>query len=224
MNHSEAKEYSSPGAEKKKEARVALIRSAVRLMGMHGVSGVSLNEIVRQAGQRNASALHYHFGNRAGLIQAIFDYYTPAIEARRMQMIQALLDSPDASAVQFEDIAHLVVMPLVEQLDRQDGGRDYLRFTANVHHQTLDPDPQDQRENRALEGLQTLTASLTEGMPSHLLLSRKAMAKAVVLHSLSDYCRQCDRDSGYDQRQRGDFVQTLTGALTSIFTAPYSHR
>ena len=48
------------------DTRERLLLTAEKLLGERGINGVSLREITREAGQRNASALHYHFGSRDG--------------------------------------------------------------------------------------------------------------------------------------------------------------
>src|ERR687891_78479 len=48
-----------------------LIAAAESLFATHGIDGVSLREINRAAGARNASALQYHFGDRDGLLRAV---------------------------------------------------------------------------------------------------------------------------------------------------------
>ena len=58
--HLAADEHASP--------RDALRRSAEQLFAAHGVDGVSLRQITREAGQRNTTALQYHFGSRDGLL------------------------------------------------------------------------------------------------------------------------------------------------------------
>lgn len=207
-------------ASSKLGTREQLIRAAVRLMAEQGTDGVSLNEIVRQAGQRNASAMQYHFDNKAGLIQAIFDRYTPIIEARRQQMTDEILGNLNGKPLALTDITPLIVIPLIEQLDSEEGGRDYLRFLANLHNHALDPELRDHRKNKSLEALRALLKSHTQDMPEHIVISRAAIARSLLLHSISDYCRRCDRGSEHDQLQRSDFIATLITAITSIFTAP----
>src|SRR5690349_20360120 len=51
-----------------------LLRAVLHLFARQGLD-VPLRDINELAGQRNASALHYHFGGRPELVQAIIDRY-----------------------------------------------------------------------------------------------------------------------------------------------------
>src|SRR5262249_18330357 len=73
--------------------RTEIIDVAERLFAERGFSGVSLREINSEAGQRNASAIQYHFGNREGLIKAVFDRHVSVVDAERNR----LLDEYDAT-------------------------------------------------------------------------------------------------------------------------------
>jgi len=215
MTHTKAEILSSD----KLGTREKIIRTAVKLIAKQGPDGVSLNEIVRQAGQRNASALQYHFGGKLGLIQAIFDHYRPAIEARRQQMIEQLLASMHGEALSISDVASLVVLPLVEQLDNEQGGRDYLRFAASMHNHALDPSLR-QDEGKGIDALRSILMSRSGGMPEHIITSRRAIGKTLLLYGLSDYCRLCENNPNYDELQRPDLISTLIAAFCSILTAP----
>ena len=50
-----------------------LIETAERLFAEKGIDNVSLREINRAAGQKNVAALHYHFGTRESLLEALFE-------------------------------------------------------------------------------------------------------------------------------------------------------
>src|SRR5262245_35061234 len=65
------------------QTRAALIAAAERLMSQHGIDGVELKTIMREAGARNRSAIDYHFGNREGLVHAIGAKHRPPINAAR---------------------------------------------------------------------------------------------------------------------------------------------
>lgn len=71
-------------------ARVALLDVAERLFALHGVGGVSLREISSAAGHRNHSSVQYHFGDRAGLVAAVFERRMQVINTRRMVLLEEL--------------------------------------------------------------------------------------------------------------------------------------
>ena len=61
------------------KTRERMIAVAQELYANRGIDGVSLNQILTQAGQKNRNAMQYHFGNREGLLQAIVDKHSGAI-------------------------------------------------------------------------------------------------------------------------------------------------
>lgn len=116
------------------ETRAQLIRTAERLFAERGVESVSLREINREADQRNATALQYHFDDRQGLVRAILAKHEPAIEASR----HALLDKiEDDGQRDLPRLSFALVMPAAEKLADGDGGRAYLRIVAQLINSPL---------------------------------------------------------------------------------------
>ena len=90
---------------------------------------MSLREINRAAGQRNASALQYHFGDRNGLVRAIIEKHRADTDPRR----HALLDQYEATGViDLPALASALVLPLAAKLADPDGGRAYLQINCDV--------------------------------------------------------------------------------------------
>jgi AcrR family transcriptional regulator len=115
---------------KKVDTGAVLIRAAERLFAAHGIEGVSLREINRAAGQANASALQYHFRDRAGLLRAVIDKHRAETEARR----HAMLDQYEAAGVDdLRALATALILPLASKLDDVDGGREYLQINCEVY-------------------------------------------------------------------------------------------
>ena len=121
------------------ETRARLIRAAERLFAERGVEAVSLREINREADQRNATALQYHFEDRQGLVRAILEKHEPAIDASR----HALLDKIEKDGQRdLPRLSAALVLPAAEKLSDRDGGRAYLRIVAqliNSHAARVDP-------------------------------------------------------------------------------------
>jgi AcrR family transcriptional regulator len=62
------------------DTRQQLIDAGRRLFARNGVYQTPLKQIVEDAGQKNSSALHYHFGGRGGLLAAIIEGNNSQIE------------------------------------------------------------------------------------------------------------------------------------------------
>ncbi len=106
--------------------REQLITAAEELFARRGVEGVSLREINAAAGAKNGSAVQYHLGDRAGVIQAVLDRHRPEVEARR----HALLDELESrEQVTLRDVAGAYVRPLAAKLSDAPG---YLQVLADI--------------------------------------------------------------------------------------------
>lgn len=118
-----------PRSRKPRDTRGTLIRAAEQLFAAKGVDGVSLSEIKRAADQRNAMALQYHFGDRAGLLRAVLDKHLPAVDARREVLLQQYEDS---GTVDLRSLAAALVLPAAAKLADPDGGREFLQIVAEL--------------------------------------------------------------------------------------------
>lgn len=128
VHHREMRAHDA-GDQAHGDTRARLIGAAEKLFAQHGVGGVSLREINREAGAKNAVAVQYHFGDRDGLLRAVLQKHWPDVEARR----HALLDEYEAdpgSGVRF--LAACLVRPLASKLTDEDGGREYLQIHAEL--------------------------------------------------------------------------------------------
>ncbi|MBP6729788.1 MAG: TetR/AcrR family transcriptional regulator, partial [Microthrixaceae bacterium] len=103
------------------DTRERLLRAAAFLFARKGTSGVRNHEIHTLAGQRNESALHYHFGNRQNLVQAVIAQYD-------------VFSGESADALP-GDRPGLILSHLVERLAsglETPEGRDWLRVISEL--------------------------------------------------------------------------------------------
>ena len=106
-------------------ARIRILEAAERLFAEFGIEGVSLRQIAAAAGQRNTSAVAYHFGSKPGLVAALYEWRMTPINARRLEMLAA------AQAPTVETYVRSLVQPLADVLTQAEAdGRPswYLRF------------------------------------------------------------------------------------------------
>ena len=109
---------------KRPPTKALLIETAERLLGQHGINGISLREIAEAAGQANSNVVQYHFRDKAGLVSAILDDRVHRIEQLRREGLAQL----EASEAQ-DPRALLKVMwlPMMSIKDA-DGGHSFCRF------------------------------------------------------------------------------------------------
>ena len=111
-------------------ARERLILTAERLFAQRGLRGVSLREIGAAAGQRNNSASQYHFGSKAGLVEAIFAYRMDGINQRRLASLKELDER--GNGLDLRGLVEAYIHPLAETVGDSGDGQWYVRFLANV--------------------------------------------------------------------------------------------
>jgi AcrR family transcriptional regulator len=197
--------------------RSRLISTAENLYAERGLDAVSLNEITKAAGQRNASALHYHFGGKDGLINAILDKHQPSIDLERQHLLEALEARGD---VALRELVEVLVAPLVVKLDDSDGGPAYLRLMAqligNPSYGFLDE--RARRVNVGRDRLMRAVADQLPGMARPAMRMRTLLVTSLLFHGLSDFARLRDAQL-IASAQQALFVSSLVDGLVGIFNA-----
>ena len=106
--------------------RALLLQEAERLFARRGLYQVTTREIVEAAGQRNVSALNYHFGSREGVLDAILERHSEVIDAARGEMLAKVgRDAPS------RDLVAALVVPYLANLAHT-SGRNYLRIVSQL--------------------------------------------------------------------------------------------
>lgn len=161
------------------ETRSRLLAEAERLFAEEGIWRVRVQDIVAAAGQRNSSALSYHFGSRREVLDAILREHGEPIDKERGEVWAARDD----------DCAPALIEALIQPLTRRlatSSGRCYLRIVAQLSAEfsrwDFDPthvlanlnailrllrdqasaDDRAQRDERVLGMIQLMIASLAE--------------------------------------------------------------
>jgi len=107
------------------DTKSSLMDTAERLFAEYGIEAVSAWQIALAAGQRNESAIAYHFGSKDDLVRALHADRMHAINEHRAAMLGQAAD--DAHA-----LIACVVHPLAEYVRSAPGGANYVRFLAHV--------------------------------------------------------------------------------------------
>ncbi|MFF0752155.1 TetR/AcrR family transcriptional regulator [Streptomyces sp. NPDC004267] len=171
------------------ETRDKLIRAAEEVFATKGVDGAQLRDIVTLAGQGNPSAVQYHFGSRAGLLDAVM----AGRQARTEQVLAPLLDAAEQAGGGLHELIAALVGAEASEL-ATDRGRRCLRISAQLSHEsgirTRTPHPTlaGTRYWRLIE--RTAGRLAADGLPEPLLLERLDLALTVVGAAMADRARQ----------------------------------
>lgn len=190
-------------------AKDKILTAAGELFGQQEIAMVSQRQILQAAGQRNTSAIQYHFGSREGLLRAVFERGVARIDARRNQIIDELEASGRQPVV--GDYINALVRPLCEQRCDGESGVQTLRFLDQV---LKDPSLRlmeimkgmDSGMRRAHEGLVHCLPDLPPMLLRYRLYAGTRVASGVL----------CDWDRN---RKLDDLADVLTDDLVAMVLA-----
>jgi len=88
-----------------------MIDAAERLAAERGLAALTVQAVQEASGQRNKSAVQYHFGGRQGLVNALLRVRMARANERRTSMLLALGDQPSV-----RELVEALVVPLIESV------------------------------------------------------------------------------------------------------------
>lgn len=170
-------------------AEVEVIEAAERLFGLYGFEGTSLRQIAAEAGAANHAVVRYHFGDKASLLRAIYEYRLSALESRRGELLS---DATAAGALgDPRRLLDALMRPLSELRDRH-GRRSYAAFLLQQVGGIYGPSS-NRRDVNALTPLTAhivdLLQAATGALPERLYLRRLTAASTLYLAALVDLDR-----------------------------------
>jgi len=116
-----------------KGTRLELTLAAERVFAVKGLQGATLREIREQAGQRNESVIHYHFGSREAIVESVLQLRSAPVDARRAEMLEEARQASGGIPLSTERISRCCLMPLAELLfDGSSPPGHYMRFLIQL--------------------------------------------------------------------------------------------
>ncbi len=105
--------------------QLSLITAAENLIASAGLENVTVRAIVKAAGQKNESALQYHFKNRDGLIRAIHKRRNSEVQKKRLELCDKLLTNK--AVPELRDICRLMIEPAFLLAQADPGFHQYVK-------------------------------------------------------------------------------------------------
>ncbi|MFD4355734.1 TetR family transcriptional regulator [Nocardia sp. NPDC058518] len=201
-------------------ARERIIVAAERLIAEHGRS-VPLRDIAAAAGQRNNSAIQYHFGSRDGLIEAVVEFRLATLEVRRLELLAEQAGSGRPPGL--HGLLEALVVPMFELAERH-GIRHYARFLEQIHPHPAVSDAANlgsagRTSVRVI--MQGLDRELTT-LPPRLRVRRLRALTTMLFALLADHERAAEAGDARagDAQAWGEIIDMLAGSLAAPVSAP----
>jgi len=199
--------------------RTRLMRAMEKLCAQQGVANVTVRAVVEAAGQKNESALQYHFKNRKGLIDAIHRSRFVQTQEKRRELLTQCLSNNSAPSVR--DLCNLMVAPTF-QLCRTDAGyRQWIKafgaINASVRHPMMEEEVIEESNS-----IQIIAKLLREQLPElgeALFDDRYLTVVRFSGLSMSNHAKEKNAFQGPDS---DFFISNLVDLLAGIFTAEVS--
>lgn len=196
--------------------RAKLIAAGERHFAIDGIHGAQMRHIVRDAGQANDSAVHYHFGSRAGLLIAICQHHIDEMRPDRDRRLALQSESPELQTVITD-----LVRPTAERLHTR-SGRYFLRITAQLagHAGVRDGMAPPRMIGPALRAqLEQVQQICMRSMPAALAGERVAFMVGALTTALAE--RAVAIDEGLEFALDEDtFVANVEAMLVAALLAP----
>jgi AcrR family transcriptional regulator len=207
--------------------RERLLDAAERLWGERGLEGVSLQEIRLAAGQRNSSALQFHFGDREGLRLALARRHLPRLAALQQDLYERLVD--EGREHDLAGLVEVLIRPVAEYLRRGPSARAWLKIAAaEIGRPEIAPqDLADHAPPLAVHVGATIHSQLSAAIGPELAGDRILSVVIACHHLCADRARLEDSPPDATQRPILEFEAWLDNLLdmaVAAMTAPHRWR
>jgi AcrR family transcriptional regulator len=103
------------------QTRDRILDAAERLYAEHGVAATSLRAIMKEAGA-NMAAVHYHFGSRTGLLEALLVRRAEPVNRRRLALLDEIERRHPDGPLPSRDIIRAFIEPAIEMMENPSHG------------------------------------------------------------------------------------------------------
>ncbi len=206
------------------DTKEQILDTAEKMFAEHGIAAVSLRSIISEAGV-NLAAIHYHFGSREGLVEAVFERRVGPINEERI----ALLDEYEARAggepLAVEDVLRALFGPAIRLSQDPSRGETFLRICGRFYAEPGDyMEPIFERLFRDV--IERFMAAFRKALP-HLTLTelfwRTHFAVGTMVHTMLDSRRLSSISGGLcDTSNTEEVIDHMVQFAVAGLTAPLS--
>ena len=219
--------------KKTKLAKKRILDAAEELFATEGLEAVSLRDVTSKA-KVSLASIHYHFGSRQGLVEAVIDRRLAPVNKRRMMLFTKAQEEKGSEPLAAEELLILFLCPLLDMISESKGGFVFMRLLGFAN-----TDPQKDVQELLKAQYHDVTAELSlrmrkalpeipeEEMLWRLRFMAGAMSYAMLdqrVMGIFDDSLAHDQGLGHDvdEVSRNAIVSRLVSFLTAGMANSYS--
>jgi TetR/AcrR family transcriptional regulator, regulator of cefoperazone and chloramphenicol sensitivity len=195
------------------ETRNRLLQSAERLFATRGIYRTTTREILDAAGQRNVSALSYHFGSRAGVLREILLRHGDVLDEERGELLASTGDE-----LATRDLVAALLVPLAGRLATPDG-RDYLRIVAQMTGEFPAWRVESELTPPNLRRILGLLETGPEAVAPEVRRERVVLVIMLMTSAMAERARAVDAGDAPLELDEAAFVENLTDVIVAALEA-----
>ena len=203
-----------------------ILDTAEKMFAEHGIAAVSLRSIISQAGV-NLAAIHYHFGSREGLVEAVFERRLGPINKARIDLLDEFEARAGGAPPAVEDVLRALFSPPIRLSQDPGRGQTLLRICGRFYAEPGDY-MQPIFEKLFREVIERFTAAFRRALP-HLTLTelfwRTHFAVGTLVHTMLDSRRLSHISGGLcDTSNTEQVIDHMVQFAAAGLTAPLGEK
>jgi len=205
------------------DTKTLILDAAEQAFADLGFDAASLRHIISVAGV-NLAAVHYHFGSKEALIQAVFARRIGPLNEERLQLLDGVISRGDQKRLPVEPIIEALIRPALKLArDPQQGGPDVMRLFGRMIAEPSDELQaiiNSQFGDVAKRFGEALAKACPE-LPPHILMWRFHFMIGTMGHVMADPTKISTFTGGMcDPSDTEEVVRQMTVFLAAGFRAP----
>ncbi len=201
-----------------------ILDAAERLFAERGVDGSSLRAVTRAA-EVNLAAIHYHFGSKQALLEAVMARRFAPVNQARLKRLEELVGSAQGAAVPVEALLEAFLEPAMQLVTSGERGQLFAQMLSRAYWEA----GEDFREaavaqlSEVAERFGREFARSLAPLPAHDVAIRFHYMLGVTLQELADpYRSRHDGPFAVPEADPATRLERLVAFLAAGFRAPPS--
>ena len=147
-----------------KTTKDKILDAAERLFAEHGLAATSLRTVIKNAGV-NTAAVHYHFGSKEALVEAVLVRRAAPVNKERLLLLSRAEERCQGGPLPVEAVVEAFVAPVVRAKAGSSRGRGVFRQLLARAITEADPEHREMMHRIFGEVLERFTGALARALP-----------------------------------------------------------